>query len=122
MVKHGLGSISEDGSITLTDGVVAHRPRKGAPISTAMAGGIEHLARSLAVEIAPIRVNAVCPGIILTEVWGSSSEEQVLQMTRRQPLPRGGDPAEVAEAYLYLMRATYTTGQVLIVDGGRTLT
>ena len=50
VVKHGLGSISEDGSITLTDGVVAHRPRKGAPISTAMAGGIEHLARSLAVE------------------------------------------------------------------------
>ena len=42
-------------------------------------------------------------------------------MTKRLPLPRGGDPAEVAEAYLYLMRGTYTTGQVLRVDGGYTL-
>jgi len=47
--------------------------------------------------------------------------EQLLQMTKRLPLPRGGDPAEVAEAYLYLMRGTYTTGQVLRVDGGYTL-
>jgi NAD(P)-dependent dehydrogenase (short-subunit alcohol dehydrogenase family) len=42
-------------------------------------------------------------------------------MTSRLPLPRGGQPAEVAEAYLYLMRGTYTTGQVLRVDGGYTL-
>jgi NAD(P)-dependent dehydrogenase (short-subunit alcohol dehydrogenase family) len=42
-------------------------------------------------------------------------------MTKRLPLQRGGDPSEIAEAYLYLMRGTYTTGQVLRVDGGYTL-
>jgi NAD(P)-dependent dehydrogenase (short-subunit alcohol dehydrogenase family) len=41
--------------------------------------------------------------------------------TATAPLPRGGEPVEVAEAYLYLMRGGYTTGQILLVDGGRTL-
>jgi NAD(P)-dependent dehydrogenase (short-subunit alcohol dehydrogenase family) len=70
-IKHAQGRISPDGSITLTDGVIAHRPRKGAVISTAMAGAIEHMTRALAVDLAPLRVNAVCPGLVLTEVWNS---------------------------------------------------
>ena len=124
-IKHALGRIAETGSITLTNGVVAHRPRKGAALSTAMAGAIEHLASALAVDLAPIRVNAVCPGLILTEVWNSVPEaqraEQLRSMTAQQPLPRAGDPDEVAQAYLYLMCGGYSTGQVLVVDGGRTL-
>jgi len=124
-VKHAQGRISANGSITLTDGAVAHRPRKGAALNTAMAGAIEHLTRSLAVDLAPLRVNAVCPGLVLTEVWNSIPEErrgeQLRKMTERQPLPRAGEPTEVAEAYLYLMRGSYSTGQVLIVDGGMTL-
>jgi len=121
-IKHGQPLIREGGSIVLTNGLIAHRPRKGSPISTAMAGAIEHLTRGLAVDLAPIRVNAVCPGLIRTEVWNSipaeGREEQFRQMTARQPLARIGEPAEVAEAYLYLLRAGYTTGQVLHVDGG----
>jgi len=124
-IKHAQKSISKAGSITVTDGVVAHQPRKGAPLSTAMAGAIEHMTRALAVDLAPLRVNAVCPGLVLTEVWDSippdQRMEQLRRMTERQPLPRGGDPAEIAEAYIYLMRGTFSTGQVLIVDGGRTL-
>ena len=124
-IKHAQGRISPDGSITLTNGVVAHRPRKGAALNTAMAGAIEHLTRALAVDLAPVRVNAVCPGLVLTEVWNSipedRREEQLRRMTARLPLPRAGAPDEVAEAYLHLMRASYSTGQVLIVDGGMTL-
>jgi NAD(P)-dependent dehydrogenase (short-subunit alcohol dehydrogenase family) len=120
-VKHAQEQISPRGSITLTDGVMAHRPQKGAPLSTAFGGAIEHLAAGLAVDLAPLRVNAVCPGFVLTDVWKDTPEEQVKRMTARLPVPRGGEPAEVAQAYLYLMRATYTTGQVLIVDGGLTL-
>jgi len=124
-VKHAQGRISTHGSITLTDGVVAHRPRKGAALNTAMAGAVEHLTRSLAVDLAPVRVNAVCPGLVLTEVWNSIPEtqraEQLRKMTERLPLPHAGDPAQVAEAYLYLMRGNYSTGQVLVVDGGMTL-
>jgi NAD(P)-dependent dehydrogenase (short-subunit alcohol dehydrogenase family) len=124
-IKHASRRIAHDGSITLTDGVVSRRPRKGAAVSTAMAGAIEHLTQALAVDLAPIRVNVVCPGLILTDVWNSIPEDkragQLLEMTKLQPLPRAGDPAEAAQAYLYAMRGGYTTGQVLIVDGGRTL-
>jgi len=122
VIKHAHKSISPGGSITLTDGMIAHRPSKGSAVSTAMAGAVEHLTRGLAVELAPIRVNAVCPGLIHTGVWDSIPEErraqQFEQMTKRQPLPRVGEPEEAAEAYLYLMRGGYTTGQVLHVDGG----
>jgi NAD(P)-dependent dehydrogenase (short-subunit alcohol dehydrogenase family) len=121
-IKHGLPRLREGGSITLTNGMIAHRPRKGTALSTGMAGGIEHLTRGLAVDLAPIRVNAVCPGAIRTDVWNSipaeTREERFKEMTVRLPIARIGEPAEVAEAYLYLMRAGYTTGQVLLVDGG----
>ena len=124
-IKHAQGKISATGSVTVTNGAVAHRPRKGASVASAMAGSIEHLTRALAVDLAPLRVNAVCPGIVLTEVWddmpADRREAQLKRMTERQPLPRGGTPAEVSEAYLYLMKGTFTTGQVLIVDGGYTL-
>ena len=124
-IKHASGRLAPDGSITLTNGMVAHRPRKGAAIGSAMAGAIEHLTRALAVDLAPLRVNAVCPGLILTEVWDSipenQREERFKQMTARQPLPRVGMPDEVAQAYLYLMRGGYTTGQVLVVSGGSSI-
>jgi NAD(P)-dependent dehydrogenase (short-subunit alcohol dehydrogenase family) len=124
-VKHAYRSISAGGSITLTDGMVAHRPRKGSPLASAVAGATEHLVGSLALDLAPVRVNAVCPGLVLTEIWSGTPEEQrrtqIRTMTERFPLPRIGQPAEIAEAYLYLMRGGYTTGQVLQVDGGRGL-
>src|SRR5215469_14940298 len=121
-IKHATKHISAGGSITLTDGMIAHKPRKGAAVSSAMAGAIEHLTRGLAVELAPVRVNAVCPGYVRTEVWNGIPEdkrdERFKRMTERLPLPRIGEPSEIAEAYLYLMRGGYTTGQVLHVDGG----
>jgi len=60
-IKHGLPKMSEGGSITLTNGMVAHRPRKGGALSTAMAGGIEHLTRGLAFDLAPIRSTVSAP-------------------------------------------------------------
>jgi NAD(P)-dependent dehydrogenase (short-subunit alcohol dehydrogenase family) len=124
--KHAARHIRLGGSITLTDGMIAHRPRKGAAISTAMAGAVEHLTRGLAVELSPIRVNAVCPGLIHTEVWNAlvpaeHREEFFKQRTKRLPINRIGEPADAVEAYLYLMRGGYTTAQVLRVDGGETV-
>jgi NAD(P)-dependent dehydrogenase (short-subunit alcohol dehydrogenase family) len=121
-IKHAGKRIREGGSITLTDGTIAHRPRKGAALSSAMAGAVEHLGRALAVDLAPIRVNVVCPGAIRTGVWDmippDQREERFQTMFKRLPAKRIGEPSEVAEAYLYLMRGGYTTGQVLHVDGG----
>jgi NAD(P)-dependent dehydrogenase (short-subunit alcohol dehydrogenase family) len=65
-VKHGCRTIAQAGSITLTSGMLSRRPRKGAPMPTAVAGAIEHLTRGLAMDLTPVRVNAVCPGIVLT--------------------------------------------------------
>ena len=87
-----------------------------------MAGAIEHLVAGLAVDLAPVRVNAVCPGLIATEVLAAMPAERITAITARQAVPRAGMPDEAAEAYLYSMRGTYTTGQVIRVDGGMSLT
>ncbi len=120
-IKHALPRLSANGSITLTDGTLAHRPIKGLALVTAFGGAIEHLVQGLAVDLAPIRVNSVCPGVTLSERLAQLPAEQIRKMTGHQPIPRGGDPVELAQAYIYAMRAGFTTGQVLVVDGGRTL-
>ena len=117
-IKHGCRMIAQDGSITLTSGMLAHRPGKGTTMATAMAGAVEHLARGLAMDLAPVRVNAVCPGLILTDHVKQMPEAMVQSMVSPLPVPRGGSPAEAAKAYVYLMLNGYATGQVLPVDGG----
>jgi NAD(P)-dependent dehydrogenase (short-subunit alcohol dehydrogenase family) len=119
--KHGTRHISKDGSITLTGGMLAHRPIPGAPLTTASAHTTEGLALGLARDLAPIRVNAVCLGLILSEQVQNWGEAMIKSFTASLPLPRGGTVEEAAEAYLYLMRATYVTGQVVRVDGGGSL-
>jgi NAD(P)-dependent dehydrogenase (short-subunit alcohol dehydrogenase family) len=120
-VKFSRKFIRDGGSITLTDGMVAQRPQPGSAVSTAMAGAIEHLIRGLALDLAPLRVNGVCPGAINTHIWETIPAATREAMTKRLPVGRIGEPDEAAEAYLYLMRAGYTTGQVLYVDGGQSV-
>ena len=121
-IKHAQERMAANGSITLTGGLMSHLPMKGLPLVSAFGGAIEHLVKGLAVDLAPIRVNAVCPGLVMTEPPGAAwPAEMVRQFTGRQPIAQGADPAEVAQAYLYLMRGGYTTGQTMIVDGGAML-
>lgn len=121
LAKHGAKRVRAGGSITLTSGTTAFRPHKGTVMSTAMAGSIAHLTYGLAAELAPVRVNAVFPGGVATEIFRNlpdpirQAEEARFE---RQLLPRIGQPDEVAEAYLYSMKAGYTTGQILVADGG----
>lgn len=119
--KHAVRRLRAGGSITLTGGMLAHRPIPGAPLTTASAQTTEGLALGLARDLAPIRVNAVCLGLILSEQVQTMGEARIKAYTANLPLPRGGGVDEAAEAYLYLMRATYVTGQVLRVDGGASL-
>ena len=117
--KHGCRTIARDGSITLTSGMLAHRPIKGAPVATAVGGAVEHLTRALAIDLAPVRVNAVCPGLILTDhVRQAMPEAGLRSFVASLPVPRAGSPAEAAKAYAYLMLNGYATGQILPVDGG----
>ena len=119
--KHALRHIAGDGSITLTGGMLAHRPMPGAPLTTASAHTTEGLAMGLARDLAPIRVNAVCLGLIASEAVQIMGEAAIKGFTANLPLPRPGTVEEAAEAYLYLMRATYVTGQIVRVDGGGSL-
>ena len=117
-VKHASDTIAPNGSITLTSGMLAHRPMKGAPLATAIAGAVEHLTRGLAIDLAPVRINAVCPGLILTDHVKQMPEEMSRTFVAPLPLPRAASPTEAATAYVYLMLNSYTTGQILPVDGG----
>ena len=120
-IKHGRHKIIPGGSITLTSGVLARRPRKGSPLPTATAGTGEQLVRGFAVDLAPLRINGVCPGLTLTESIRTRPPERIAALTAGLPIPRAASPAEVALAYIYLMLNTYVTGQVLPVDGGESL-
>ena len=119
--KHAIRRIAKEGSITLTGGMLAHRPRPGAPLTTASAHSTEGLAMGLARDLAPVRVNAVCLGLITSEPVQAWGEAMITGYTANLPLPRAGTVEEAAEAYLYLMRATYVTGQIVRVDGGGSL-
>lgn len=117
--KHGCRTIAPDGSITLTSGMLSHRPMKGAPVATALSGAVEHLTRGLAMDLAPVRVNAVCLGLVLTDhVKRNYPEARVQAITGSLPVPRAATPEEAAQPYVYLMQNGYATGQILPLDGG----
>jgi NAD(P)-dependent dehydrogenase (short-subunit alcohol dehydrogenase family) len=123
--KFGSSNIRKGGSIVFTSGIAAQRPRAGWSLGASICAAMEGLTRALAVELAPIRVNIVSPGVVQTPLWTNMAEADraalYQQMADSLPVRHVGDAAEIAQAYLYLMRQTYSTGQVLVVDGGAVL-
>ena len=124
-VKYGSPHIRKGGSIVLTTGVAGRRPHKGWVVAASVCGTIEALTRALAVELAPIRVNAVSPGVVRTNLWQtmSAAEQEHLYESVGHSLPVGrvGEPHDIAQAYLFLMQEGFGTGQTLVVDGGTVL-
>jgi NAD(P)-dependent dehydrogenase (short-subunit alcohol dehydrogenase family) len=97
--KHAAPKMT-DGSITLCTGAGLAKPRAGAAIVTAAAGASEHLARAMAVELAPVRVNVVRPGIVDTPLLdrlapGANRDEVLAAMAKRVPLRRVAQPEEI---------------------------
>ncbi len=123
--KYSSGSIRAGGSIVFTSGIAGQRPRSGWALGASICSAMEGLTRALAVELAPIRVNIVSPGVVKTPLWAAMAETDraALYQQTAQKLPVGhvGEAGEIAETYLYLMRQSYGTGQVLVVDGGAVL-
>lgn len=122
VAKHAAGQIRAGGSITFTTGLAGHRATPGIVVLGAVCAAVEGLARGLAVELAPTRVNVVCPGVVDTGIWNALEPETRTRFleTTGSGLPVGhvGRPDELAQAYLYLMRNGYSTGAVVVSDGG----
>jgi NAD(P)-dependent dehydrogenase (short-subunit alcohol dehydrogenase family) len=72
--KYGSGSIREGGSIVFTSGIAGQRPRPGWSVAASICAAMEGLTRALAVELAPIRVNIVSPGVVKTPLWAGMAE------------------------------------------------
>jgi NAD(P)-dependent dehydrogenase (short-subunit alcohol dehydrogenase family) len=121
--KYGRKSIREGGSIVFTSGTAGARPLgPGWAAASSICGAIEGLTRALAVELKPLRVNCVAPGVVKTDLWAGMGEDAraafYASEAARMPVGHPGDVEEIAQSYLYLTRQTYVTGQVLHVDGG----
>lgn len=114
--------IRKGGSITLTNGILALRPWKGWSVVSAVAGAVESLTRGLAVDLAPVRVNTVCAGMVKTALWDGMSEanREAMYADTGKKLPAGrvGEVEDIAETFLYLMKSGFTTGQAVVIDGG----
>jgi pteridine reductase len=107
--------------INLVD-IHAQRPLKDHPVYSIAKAGNAMMVKSLARELGPeVRVNGIAPGAILWPEQGLSDERKE-EILRRTALGRAGLPEDIARALLFLVRdADYVTGQIIAVDGGRTL-
>lgn len=113
------------GSIILTTGSALARPRAGWSVAASVLGAVDALTRALAVELAPVRVNAVCPGVVRSPLWGSMSEDERDEFYRTVGsgllTGRVGEVFDIARGYLSLITQPYATGSVLTLDGGGAL-
>jgi len=114
--------IKKGGSITLTIGSVVVKPQKKWSIVAGVAGAVDSVTRGLAVDLAPVRVNVISPGLVKTELWQDLPEDQrerLFETAAEKLLVKHVAVAdEIAEAYLFVMKCDYITGQRIEVDGG----
>ena len=126
VAKHAAARIRPAGSITFTSGTIGVRPSPGAALAAAGASATEGLARALAVDLAPVRVNVVRSGAIRTPLWDAvpaPQREAVLESFAKRALTGAiGEPEQIAATHLYLMENQFVTGTVVTVDGGLLLT
>ncbi|MBN3290311.1 CBR4 reductase, partial [Polypterus senegalus] len=111
------GMLQQGGSIVNIGSIVGLKGNIGQSVYSASKAGLVGFTRSLAKEVAAknIRVNLVAPGFIKTDMTIGMNEAEVKKAI---PLGRFGDPDEVAQAVVFLLKSPYITGQVLVVDGG----
>ncbi|MEU1176830.1 SDR family oxidoreductase [Streptomyces sp. NPDC005820] len=125
LAKHGHTCLLPGGSISFTSGIAAYRPSAKGSVVASVNGAIESLVYALAVELAPIRVNAVSPGWVDTPFWdamaGDGKEAVLDGMAKRLPVGRVGAAGDLAQVFEMVMRNTFITGTVVHADGGHRL-
>jgi NAD(P)-dependent dehydrogenase (short-subunit alcohol dehydrogenase family) len=109
-----------DGSITMVSAVSAVKPGRGMSMAAAAAGAVASFGKALAIELAPLRVNVVMPGLVDTTIH--ENDRPAIKSWTESALParRFGQPEDIASAILFLMTNPYMTGATLVIDGGLT--
>ncbi|KIT18088.1 SDR family oxidoreductase [Jannaschia aquimarina] len=114
-----------DASLTFMSGAFSQRPIPGASTLAAIQSGLEGLARALAVEVGPVRVNAVSPGLtdtpLIRGLFGDGTDDLYADTARGLPAQRVAQPEDIAETFVMLMRNRSMTGSTIYPDGGLTL-
>jgi len=126
LAKHLAPRMNQGGSFVLFSGVAAAKIAVGT-LGVAIANAAaDTLARSLALELAPIRVNAISPGVIDTGAWDALGEQgkadYFAKISADNPARRIGTPDDIAQGVLFALTSTFLTGQTLHIDGGEPLT
>jgi NAD(P)-dependent dehydrogenase (short-subunit alcohol dehydrogenase family) len=125
-IQAALPQLRRDGSVTMITAASARTAFAGTAGIAAANGALETMVAPLAVELAPLRVNAVSPGVIDTHWWNAMPEDQrrdyFASVAAVTPVRRVGKPDDVADAVVYLAGAGYVTGTVLECTGGLNLT
>ncbi len=123
-VRHAAPLLRVGGSITLFSGWISRKPTPATGTLAAIDAAIEALARVLSLELAPIRVNAVCPGMIDTPLWAArltphQRHEHFEKLAHELPAGRAGTADDIAHAVAFLMTNGFTPGSIVDVDGGQ---
>lgn len=123
-VKYAIPKMAQNGSVVLFSGWISRKPMAGVSTLAAIDAAIEALGRTLALEIAPIRVNVLTPGMIDTPLWGArmgkaEQSKHFENIGKQLPVGRAGLPEDIAHAALFLIQNGFMTGAVLDIDGGQ---
>lgn len=114
--------VPDGGSITFVSGFLAERPSATSVLQGGINAALEALARGLALERTPVRVNAVSPGLIDTPLHAgmAAADRQAMfdRVSARLPTGRVGQPDDVAQAILFVAANPFVTGSIVRVDGG----
>ncbi|MCR8995498.1 SDR family oxidoreductase [Brevibacillus laterosporus] len=123
--KYGTPHIATNGSITLFSGVVAYKSMVGSATLGAVNAAVSNLGQTLALELSPVRVNIVSPGIIDTPSRSKMSQEARNSLyeavASKLPVKRIGQPVDVAQGVMYLLHNDFVTGTTLHIEGGHIL-
>lgn len=121
VVRLGTGHLNEGGCVVLVSGSPARRAKPGQSALASVGGAVEQFVRAVAVEIAPLRINVVSPGVIDTPMFGPDAEARGKMLsgaTAKHLIQRPGLPQEVADGIMFVVTNDYVTGTTIDVDGG----
>lgn len=122
LIQNATSLLAENGSIVFFSGLASTRPTKGSAVISALNAGIEALTAALSIELAPIRINAISPGVVATPTWHFLPDEKRTRLMKSiaetLPVGRVGQPEDIPSAVFVLLENEWITGTTIRIDGG----